>query len=64
MQEKARIIKEDYIHVLEKLKNEKQQFNIIFLDPPYRSTYDLMAIESIINNKLLTRGWNNSNRNR
>ena len=30
------------------------KFDIIFLDPPYSSNYDLLAIENIMENNLLT----------
>ena len=46
MEEKAQIINADYENCLEKLKNE--QFDIIYIDPPYVTKYILKSIEKII----------------
>ena len=53
MQEKAKVICKDFMQVLEILSTKKASFDIIFLDPPYRSCFDLIAIESIIEKNLL-----------
>ena len=45
MNEQVSIINADYKKVLEQLKDEK--FDIIFLDPPYKTNYDICAIEII-----------------
>ena len=54
MQDKTTVIQKDWMQVLEIMQREKRQFDIIFLDPPYRSCYDVMAIEAIIKKNLLT----------
>ena len=54
MQDKTTVIQKDWMQVLEIMQGEKRQFDIIFLDPPYRSCYDVMALEGIIKKNLLT----------
>ena len=54
MQDKTTVIQKDWMQVLEIMQKEKRQFDIIFLDPPYRSNYDVMAMEVIIKRNLLT----------
>lgn len=51
MKNKANLIVKDYTKVLEKLKEIK--FDIIFLDPPYATNYDIEAIKIILENDLL-----------
>lgn len=51
---KAEIINKDYKEALQILKNENKKFNIIFLDPPYKSNYAVEAIKHIIKYKLIT----------
>lgn len=51
---KADIINKDYIETLNILKNKANKFNIIFLDPPYKSNYAVESIKYIIKNELLT----------
>lgn len=46
MEERAQVINTDFENCLEKLKNE--QFDIIYLDPPYKTTYILQSLEKII----------------
>jgi len=45
------IINKDYKRALEELKNKK--FDIIFLDPPYKTDFGIEAINFIIENNLL-----------
>ena len=45
MEEKAQIINADYENCLEKLKNE--QFDIIYIDPPYATNYIFKSLEKI-----------------
>lgn len=52
LKEKSIIIKDDYIKVLNFLKN-KFKFDYIFLDPPYAGDMIRKAIEQIINLELL-----------
>ncbi len=51
-EKQAKIINSDYKKALNILKNEK--FDIIFLDPPYESTFDIDALNVIILNEMLT----------
>lgn len=43
----------DYKRALERVKNEKMKFDIIFLDPPYRTNFAEDAAKLIIENELL-----------
>ena len=45
----------DYLKALNYLKNEKKQFDLIFLDPPYKTNYIEKSIELITKNQLLTK---------
>ena len=51
MQDKAKLIIKDYKKVLEEVKQIK--FDIIFLDPPYETNYDIEAIELVLKDNLL-----------
>ena len=51
MQDKAKLIIKDYKKVLEDVKQIK--FDIIFLDPPYATNYDIEAIELVVKFNLL-----------
>ncbi len=52
-EDKTKIINNDYKNTLDMLKNEK--FDIIFLDPPYESQFDIQAIKIIIDNDMLSK---------
>ena len=47
MENQAQLINADYENCLEKIKNE--QFDIIYLDPPYATEYIKKSLEKIIN---------------
>ena len=49
----AQVINMDYLKALNYLKNEKKQFDLIFLDPPYKTNYIEKSIELITKNQLL-----------
>ncbi len=51
--DKAEVINKDYILTLEQLKKENRKFDIIFLDPPYKSDYAIKSIEYILKYNLL-----------
>lgn len=51
MQDKAKLIIKDYKKILEEVKQIK--FDIIFLDPPYATNYDIEAIELVVKFNLL-----------
>ena len=53
LKDKAIVINRDYIDALKELNKETKKFDIIFLDPPYKSNYVLNSIENIINLDLL-----------
>ncbi len=53
LEEKAKVINKDYIDSLKQLYKETKKFNIIFLDPPYKTNYVINAIEKIIEHNLL-----------
>lgn len=46
MEKNAQVINTDFENCLEKLKNE--QFDIIYLDPPYATDYILKSLEKIL----------------
>ena len=52
LNDKATVYIEDYKKCLEK---QKEQFDIIFIDPPYKLDIGVDAINRIINNKLLSK---------
>lgn len=47
------ILLQDYEKVIEKLSSEGIKFDIIFLDPPYKTDYAEKSVELILKNKLL-----------
>ena len=51
--DKAEIINKDYIEALKKLNKESKKFDIIFLDPPYKTDYVIKSINDILEYKLL-----------
>lgn len=51
--EKSEIINKDYMSTLEAIKHQK--FDIIFLDPPYRSDFAKESLNYIITNDLLSK---------
>ena len=52
MEKQASLINADFENCLEKLKNE--QFDIIYLDPPYATDYIYKAIQNIIKLNIVT----------
>jgi len=52
-EEQTQLLNMDYKIVLEKLKNDKVKFDLIFLDPPYRGNYLYDSIKKIFENDLL-----------
>ena len=53
-EEQIEIINKDYIKALDEIKNKK--FDIIFLDPPYKTDFALNAIKIIMANNNLKQG--------
>lgn len=52
--EKSTIINKDYKEVLENLANQNKKVDIVFLDPPYKTNFAIIAIQKIIMSDLLT----------
>lgn len=53
--DKATVINKDYSLALKQLRKENKQFDIIYLDPPYKTDFANKAIEEIINLNLLSK---------
>lgn len=51
--EKTKVINKDYLEVLKELKKDSKKFDIIFLDPPYKSDYAIESIKKILEYNLL-----------
>ena len=51
--ESANIINADYVTALTSFANKNLQFNVIFLDPPYKTDFAQKALEIIAKNNLL-----------
>ena len=52
-QDKTEIIQKDYKKALDKFKNDNLKFDIVFLDPPYKTDYTKESIRIILENDLL-----------
>ncbi len=52
--EKAEIINKDYLETLKVLKEKSKKFDIVFLDPPYKTDFIEKAIEYIFKYNLLS----------
>ena len=52
-EEKILLLNLDYRKAIEKIKDEKIKFDIVFLDPPYKTNFAEDATKLIIKNKLL-----------
>ncbi len=53
LKSKAKVLNNDYVEALKILKNEYKKFDLIFLDPPYKSDYIIKAIDNILKYDLL-----------
>jgi len=53
LKDKSEILNKDYLEVLNHLKNKPEKFDIIFLDPPYKTDYIFKSIEKILKYNLL-----------
>ena len=53
LKDKAIVINSDYLEALNKLNNENRKFDIIFIDPPYKSSFALNSIDKIFEYNLL-----------
>lgn len=52
--DKSIIINKEHNKVLEKLSNQKKKFDIVFLDPPYKTNLAIESLQKIIMSNLLT----------
>lgn len=55
LEDKTEIINKDYVEALKKLSKQNQKFDIIFLDPPYKSDFAIKAIHYIFENDMLSK---------
>ena len=53
-EDKSEIINKDYVEALKKLNKQNTKFDIIFLDPPYKSDFAIKAIKYIFDNDIIT----------
>lgn len=51
LEEKAELIQSDFVDCIKMLKNKK--IDIIFLDPPYKTDYIMIAIKQLLKNKII-----------
>lgn len=56
MKENIEFIKGDYLETLKMLKDRNECFDLIFLDPPYKSDYAQKAFDYIYENDLICQG--------
>jgi 16S rRNA (guanine(966)-N(2))-methyltransferase RsmD len=54
MQDKANVISKDFMQALEYFKVQGLKFDIVFLDPPYKTDYNIKAVDFILKNNILT----------
>ena len=52
--DKATIINKEYQEVLENLSKQSRKFDIVFLDPPYKTNLAIESLQKIIMSDLLT----------
>lgn len=52
--DKANIINKEYQEVLENLSKQNKKFDIVFLDPPYKTNLAIESLQKIIMSDLLT----------
>ena len=53
LKDKSKVLNKDYLETLNYLKKESEKFNIIFLDPPYKTDYIFKSIKNILEYDLL-----------
>jgi 16S rRNA (guanine966-N2)-methyltransferase len=51
--EESLVLHKDYEKALKILKEKELKFGVIFLDPPYKTNYDIKAVEKILEYDLL-----------
>lgn len=55
LQDKVEVLNKDYQKCLELLKQRKEEFDIIFIDPPYQLNIAVKAVEKILEYHLLAK---------
>jgi 16S rRNA (guanine(966)-N(2))-methyltransferase RsmD len=56
MKEDFKIIKNDYLLALQNFKKENLKFNLVFLDPPYKSGFLISSLQNLAQLGLLENG--------
>lgn len=64
MQDRSELIVKGFEDVLQYLSKNNIKVDVIFLDPPYETNYDIEAIKLVIQNNILTKERNNYSRDR
>lgn len=52
---KAKVINKDFMQALKVLEDDSKKFDIIFLDPPYKTNYIVKSVETILQYNLLNK---------
>ena len=52
-QEQTEVLKMNYVQALEMLKERKDKFDIVFLDPPYATDYAVDATKYLVENNMI-----------
>ena len=52
-QDKTEVLQKDYKKALDKFKNDNLKFDIVFLDPPYKTDYTKESVKIILEKDLL-----------
>jgi 16S rRNA (guanine(966)-N(2))-methyltransferase RsmD len=55
MKDKSVVIQKDFLQALEQINNQNVKFDLIFLDPPYKTDYNIKALSFIFDNNMLTK---------
>lgn len=53
LKQNAKVMNMDYKKCLQNLANNKERFNIIFIDPPYKADFAVDAVKIILSSNLL-----------
>lgn len=52
-EDKIIVLQSDYLMALEEFKKNNTKFDVIFLDPPYKTEYTIKSVKQILDNDLL-----------
>ena len=53
-EDKAIVLKDDYLKALEKLENKNLKFDFVFIDPPYKTDFAVKSTKFILENDILS----------